>query len=73
VQVRWLRTALANLNAEAETSQGKIRKPPHALLLRSSRQEPSHGRVPGTRELVVPNTEQFIIRYSIQLGHPTLA
>ena len=74
--VRWLRTALANLNAEAEyiardnpaaaarmvtainTAVEQLAR--HPALGRT-------GRVPGTRELVVPDTP-YIIPYRVHSG-----
>jgi addiction module RelE/StbE family toxin len=76
VQVRWLRTALANLNAEAEYI---ARENPEAAsrvvatIISAVDHLGSHpamgraGRVPGTRELVVPNTP-YIVPYRVKEG-----
>jgi toxin ParE1/3/4 len=74
VRVRWLRTALANLNAEAEF----ISKDNPAAAARTVtaivdavqllKQYPAMGRpgrVPGTRELVIPDTP-YIIPYRVR-------
>lgn len=74
MQVRWLRTALANLNAEAdyiardnpaaayrivaEITKAVEHLPQHPALGRA-------GRLPGTRELVVPDTP-YIIPYRVR-------
>lgn len=74
MRVRWLRTALANLNAEAEF----ISKDNPAAAARTVtaivdavqllKQYPAMGRpgrVPGTRELVIPDTP-YIIPYRVR-------
>jgi toxin ParE1/3/4 len=76
VRVRWLRTALANLNAEAEY----IARDNPAAALRvvtaittAVEQLANHpalgraGRVPGTRELVVADTP-YITPYRVHSG-----
>jgi toxin ParE1/3/4 len=76
VRVRWLRTALANLNAEAEYIAGD--NPAAALrvvtaITTAVDQLANHpavgrtGRVPGTRELVVADTP-YIIPYRVHSG-----
>jgi toxin ParE1/3/4 len=74
VRIRWLRTALANLNAEAEYI---VRDNPDAaarmvatiasaaehLVGHAAKGRP--GRVSGTRELVVPDTP-YIVPYRVR-------
>jgi toxin ParE1/3/4 len=74
VRVRWLRKALANLNAEADYI---ARDSPAAadrivekitLSIDGLRHHPSMGRpgrVPGTRELVIPGTP-YIVPYRVR-------
>jgi len=74
VQIRWLRTALANLDAEAEFI-ARDNPPAAARVVREIsqaveflRQHPAMGRpgrVLGTRELVVSNTP-YIIPYRVR-------
>ena len=76
MRVRWLRTALANLNAEAEYI---ARDNPAAALrvvtaITTAVDHLAHhpalgraGRVPGTRELVVADTP-YIIPYRVHSG-----
>ena len=76
MQVRWLRTALANLNAEAEYI---ARDNPAAasrvvVAITTAVDHLAHhpalgrtGRVPGTRELVVQDTP-YIIPYRVRSG-----
>lgn len=74
MQVRWLRTALANLNAEAEYI---ARDDPTAAIrvvravveaVDRLKQYPAMGRpgkITGTRELVVPDTP-YIVPYRVR-------
>lgn len=74
MQVRWLRTALANLNAEADYI---ARDNPAAAyrvvvtIMEAVDHLAAHpamgrvGRVPGTRELVVPDTP-YVIPYRVR-------
>ncbi len=76
MRVRWLRTALANLNAEAEYI---ARDNPAAALrvvtaITTAVGQLAHhpalgraGRVPGTRELIVADTP-YIIPYRVHSG-----
>jgi toxin ParE1/3/4 len=74
VRVRWLRSALLNLNAEAKYIARD--KPAAAARVVSTiskavdrlRRHPSlgrPGRVPGTRELIVPGTP-YIVPYRVR-------
>jgi toxin ParE1/3/4 len=76
VQVRWLRAALANLEAEADyiacdnpaaaaRTVARISDAVDKLAAMPARGRP--GRVPGTRELVVPGTP-YIIPYRVRRG-----
>jgi toxin ParE1/3/4 len=74
VRVRWLRTALANLNAEAEyiaqdSPAAAVRVVAAIkLAVENLRRYPAmgrSGRVAGTRELVVPGTP-YIIPYRVR-------
>ncbi|MBI1740307.1 MAG: type II toxin-antitoxin system RelE/ParE family toxin [Acidobacteriales bacterium] len=76
MRVRWLRTALANLNAEAEyiaqDSPAAAGQVVTAIVEATERlrQYPAlgrPGRVPGTRELVVPGTP-YIVPYRVRSG-----
>ena len=75
MRVRWLRKAIANLDAEAEYIARD--SPPAAdrivakitQAIEGLRQHPSMGRpgrVPGTRELVIPDTP-YIIPYRVRV------
>jgi toxin ParE1/3/4 len=74
VEVRWLRTALANLDAEAEYVARDNATAALQLVERiyeaveQLKQYPSLGRVgrvPGTRELVVPHTP-YLVPYRVR-------
>jgi toxin ParE1/3/4 len=74
VRVRWLRTALANLDAEAEYiaednpgAAGRVVQKIFRTvdLLRENPAMGRAGRVAGTRELVVPETP-YIIPYRVR-------
>jgi toxin ParE1/3/4 len=74
VRVRWLRTALANLDAEAEYiaednpgAAGRVvQRVFRAVdLLKTNPALGRAGRVAGTRELVVPETP-YIIPYRVR-------
>ena len=77
MRVRWVQTALANLNAEAEyIARDKPSAAAHTveLIVRAVRQLEEFpaigrpGRVPGTRELVVAGTPD-IVPYRIRAGY----
>lgn len=74
MRVKWLRTALANLNAEAEyisqDSPGAAARTVAAIVEAVGRlkQHPAlgrPGRLAGTRELVVPDTP-YIVPYRVR-------
>ncbi|MGB7284508.1 MAG: type II toxin-antitoxin system RelE/ParE family toxin [Candidatus Acidiferrum sp.] len=74
MRVRWLRVALANLEAEADyiaednpAAAGRVvqRILRTVALLRKNPAIGRPGRVPGTRELVVPNTP-YIVPYRVR-------
>jgi toxin ParE1/3/4 len=74
VRVRWLRTALANLDAEAEYIANDNPAAAARLVTRINRavQDLRHhpamgrpGRVLGTRELVIPGTP-YIVPYRVR-------
>ncbi len=74
MRVKWLRTALANLNAEAEyisqDSPAAAARTVAAImdaveLLKSYPAMGRPGRVSGTRELVVPGTP-YIVPYRVR-------
>jgi toxin ParE1/3/4 len=74
VRIEWLRGALANLNAEAEyiarDNPAAARRMVAAITeaVEHLREHPAmgrHGRVPGTRELVIPDTP-YIIPYRVR-------
>ena len=77
MRVRWLQTAIENLNDAAEyiardssTAASKVVNIINALSQRLA-DYPSlgrSGRVPGTRELVVPGTP-YIIVYRVRSAH----
>lgn len=74
MRIRWLRTALANLDHEAEYIAGdnpqaavqtvaRIREAVERLASHPWSGRP--GRVPGTRELVVPGTP-YLVPYRVR-------
>jgi len=74
VEVRWLRAALANLDAEAEyVARGNVTAALRLVeriyeAVEQLKQYPSLGRVgrvPGTRELVVPHTP-YLVPYRVR-------
>jgi len=74
MEIRWLRTALQNLDQEAEyiakddpqAAQLMVRKIYHTIsLLRDNPSFGHPGRLPGTRELVVPKT-RYIVPYRVR-------
>jgi toxin ParE1/3/4 len=74
VRVRWLRKATANLDAEAEYIARDSLAAADRVVARISRaveglrQHPSMGRpgrVPGTRELVIPGTP-YVVPYRVR-------
>lgn len=74
MRVKWLRTALANLNTEADylsrDSPAAASRTVAAIvdaveLLKSYPALGRPGRVPGTRELVVPDTP-YIVPYRVR-------
>lgn len=74
MRVEWLRTALANLNAEAEfiaqDNRGAAERVVNAILqsVNQLKKFPAvgrPGRVPGTRELVVRGTP-YIVPYRVR-------
>jgi toxin ParE1/3/4 len=76
MRVRWLRAALANLNAEAEyiaQDNPAAATRTVAAIVKASQHLKTHptlgrpGRVPGTRELLVPRTP-YIVPYRVR-GH----
>lgn len=76
MRVRWLRVALKNLDAEAEfiaqdnpaAAERVVQDILRAVdLLKEHPAMGRPGRVPGTRELVVPGTP-YIVPYRVRLG-----
>ena len=74
MRIKWLRTALANLNAEAEyIAQDDPAAASRVVNLiveavKRLREFPASGRpgrVPGTRELVIPGTP-YIVPYRVR-------
>jgi toxin ParE1/3/4 len=71
MRVRWLRKALANPDAEAsyvaEDNPAAARIVVVRILSAGSHlpQQPPPGRVPGTRELIVPRT-RYLVPYRIR-------
>ncbi len=77
MRVKWLRTALANLNAEAEfiaqDNAAAARRVVNAILqsVNQLKKFPAlgrPGRVPGTRELVVRGTP-YLVPYRVRGGN----
>lgn len=74
MQVKWLRKALKNLDDEAEyiaqddpvAAQEVVQRIVQAVSLLSDNPSLGHpGRLPGTHELVVPNT-RYIVPYRVR-------
>ena len=75
MQVKWLQTALKNLDQEAsyiakdDTQAAKlvVQRIHHAVSLLADNPALGHpGRIHGTRELVVPDT-RYIVPYRVKL------
>jgi len=74
MQVKWLRTALKNLDNEAkyiaqddpQAAQLVVQRIVHTVSLLSDNPSLGHpGRVPGTHELVIPKT-RYIVPYRVR-------
>ena len=74
MRVRWLRTALRNLDDEAnfisadnpQAARAVVRRVLDAIALLASQPALGRpGRVPGTRELIVPQT-RYVIPYRVR-------
>jgi len=74
MEVRWLRKALQNLDQEAEyiaqddpeAARQVVRRIQHTVALLADNPAMGHaGRLPDTRELVVPGT-RYIIPYRVR-------
>ncbi|MFC1751176.1 type II toxin-antitoxin system RelE/ParE family toxin [Pseudomonadota bacterium] len=74
MQIKWLRKALKNLDDEAEyiaqedpqAAQLVVQRIVQAVSLLSDNPSLGHpGRVPGTHELVIPNT-RYIVPYRVR-------
>ena len=74
MEIRWLRTALKNLDQEAEyiakeepqAAQQMVRKIYHTVSLLKDNPSLGHpGRLPGTHELVIPKT-RYIVPYRVR-------
>ncbi len=74
MQIKWLRKALKNLDDEAEfiaqddpkAAQVVVQRVQHAIALLHDNPALGHpGRVPGTRELVIPKT-RYIVPYRVR-------
>lgn len=74
MEIRWLRTALRNLDQEAEyiakddpqDAQLTIRRIYHNVLLLRDKPSLGHpGRLPGTHELDIPKT-RYIVPYRVR-------
>ena len=75
--VRWLKRALADLDSEAEYIAQESVKSAHKVVSRIYRSVENlkkypligrEGRVPGTREIIVPGFS-YIIPYRLRKGH----
>ena len=75
MQIKWLRKALQNLQSEAKTianddpkaAQVVVQRIQHTVALLSQNPPLGHpGRLPGTRELVIPDT-RYIVPYRVKL------
>ena len=76
MRVRWLRTALRNLDEEAtfiaaddpDAARAVVRRVLDAVALLAAQPALGRpGRVAGTRELIVPQT-RYVIPYRVRLG-----
>jgi toxin ParE1/3/4 len=74
MEIRWLRTALQNLDQEAEylanddpqAAQLMVSKIYHTISLLKDNPSLGHsGRLPGTHELVIPKT-RYIVPYRVR-------
>lgn len=74
MQVKWLRTALKNLDDEAayiaqedpQAAQMVVQRIVQTITLLRDNPSLGHpGRVPGTHELVIPNT-RYIVPYRVR-------
>ena len=74
MEIKWLHKALENLNQEAEyiakdnlqAARLVVQHIRHAVSLLSDNPSLGHpGRVPGTRELVIPKT-RYIVPYRVR-------
>ena len=74
MQIKWLRKALQNLDSEAEyiaqddprAAQKVVQRIVRAVSMLSDNPSLGHpGRLPGTHELVVPNT-RYIVPYRVR-------
>lgn len=74
MEIKWLRTALRNLDQEAEyiskhdpqAARLVVQRIQNTVLLLRDNPSLGHpGRLPGTRELVVPNT-RYIVPYRVR-------
>jgi len=75
MQIKWLRKALQNLQSEAKyianddpkAAQVVVQRIQHTVALLSQNPSLGHpGRLPGTRELVIPDT-RYIVPYRVKL------
>ncbi len=74
MQIKWLHKALQNLNDEAEyiskddpqAAQQVVQRIRQTVLLLSSNPSLGHpGRLPGTRELIIPKT-RYVVPYRVR-------
>ncbi len=74
MEIKWLRTALLNLDQEAEyiakenpnAARVIVKKIVHTVTLLKDNPSLGHpGRLPGTRELVIPET-RYIVPYRVK-------